>query len=327
MKNRAIIATMIGDPAGIGPEVVVKAWVSGKAHHYSVPVLVGSAAAVSRALEFTGVQAKVRAITSLEQLSDTPDVIDVYDTGALDSADLPLGKDTVVGGRASAKWLAEADALARSGQVAGTVMAPISTGSLKLVNLLDAVVSPVPGKSYLVLVSGPLRVMHLTDHLALREVCDLITSELVFEALRTLSSSMSEWGMPNARIVVSGLNPHAAGKEDKEQIAPGVARARAAGINVVGPDSPDAVFRQCIEGRYDIVLAMTHDQGHIAIKTWGFSGNCCIILGPPYVHTSVGHGTAYDIAGKGIADASMILNAMCMAGSLASGQGFPPEMK
>ena len=115
------------------------------------------------------------------------------------------------------------------------------------------------------------------------------------------------------------------GNEDCEAIAPGVARAWAEGIDVEGPVSPDAVFRQCVEGRYDIVLAIHHDQGHLAVKTWGFSGNCAIILAPSYLHVTVAHGAAYDIAGKGIADPVMMLSAMRTAASLAAGRGFPEE--
>ena len=99
-------------------------------------------------------------------------------------------------------------------------------------------------------------------------------------------------------------------------------RARARGINVDGPSAPDTVFRQCIEGRYDLVLAMFHDQGHIAVKTWGFSGNCVIMMGPPYLHMSVAHGTAYDIVGTGKADPSMMLSAMRTCGVLTAGKGF-----
>ena len=115
------------------------------------------------------------------------------------------------------------------------------------------------------------------------------------------------------------------GDEDRLAIAPGVERAKAMGIAVEGPIAPDSVFRQCIEGRYDMVLAMFHDQGHIAVKTWGFSGNSVIIMGPPYLHMSVAHGTAYDIVGSGKADAAMMLSAMRTCGRLASGQGFELE--
>lgn len=320
--ERPVVGTMIGDPAGVGPEVVVKALEGGAVHEVSVPVLVGSAAAVERALDFTGVSARVRVMTSFETPSDDPAVIDVIDTGALAPADLPLAEDTLAAGMATAQWLDELDALARDGSFAATIMAPISSGSLKLANKLDKVISPTPGESYLVLMTGPLRIAHLTDHLPLRQVIDVITADLVASALSQLNSAMRGWGVARPRIAVAGLNPHAMGDEETRAIIPGVARAQAEGIDVVGPVPPDSVFRQCIEGRYDIVLAMFHDQGHIAVKTWGFSGNCVIVIGPPYLHMTVAHGTAYDLAGTGRADSAMMLSAMQTCGRLAAGKGF-----
>lgn len=313
---------MIGDPAGIGPEVAVKALAGGAVHEVSIPVLLGSAAAVERAVAFTGVAARIRVMRTFEKPSDDPSIIDVLDTGALPPGVLPLGEDTEAAGLATAQWLDELDALARDGSFAATIMGPISTGSLKLAGKLHKVISPTPGESYLVLLTGPLRVTHLTDHMSLRQVIDVISIDLVATAISQLDTAMKGWGIAQPRIAVAGLNPHAMGEEDREAIAPGVAIARSAGIDVEGPIAPDSVFRQCIEGRYDMVLAMFHDQGHIAVKTWGFSGNCVIMMGPPYLHMSVAHGTAYDIVGTGKADSSMMLSAMRTCGQLASGQGF-----
>ncbi|AKM12065.1 PdxA family dehydrogenase [Novosphingobium pentaromativorans] len=324
-EERPVVGTMIGDPAGIGPEVTVKALADGSVHEVSIPVLLGSAAAVERALDMTGVRARVRRMRSFEQPSDDVGVIDVIDTGALPDGVLPLGVDTEVAGHATAQWLDELDALARDGSFAATVMGPISSGSLKMAGKLDKVISPTPGESYLVLLTGPLRVAHLTDHMSLRQVIDVITADLVAKAIRQVNDAMRSWGIARPRIAVAGLNPHAMGDEDRLAILPGVERARATGIAVEGPIAPDSVFRQCIEGRFDMVLAMFHDQGHIAVKTWGFSGNCVIIMGPPYLHMSVAHGTAYDIVGTGKADAAMMLSAMHICGQLASGQGFTGE--
>lgn len=320
--SRPIVGTMIGDPAGIGPEVAVKALAGGQVHEDSIPVLLGSAAAVERALDFTGVRARVRAMRRFETPSDDPGVIDVIDTGALPDGFLPLGEDTELAGHATAQWLDELDALARDGSFAATVMGPISTGSLKLAGKLDKVISPTPGESYLVLLTGPLRVAHITDHMSLRQVIDVVSKDLVATAIGQLDAAMRSWGIARPRIAVAGLNPHAMGDEDRDQIGPGVEVARSKGIDVEGPVAPDSVFRQCIEGRYDMVLAMFHDQGHIAVKTWGFSGNSVIIMGPPYLHMSVAHGTAYDIVGTGKADAAMMLSAMRTCGRLASGRGF-----
>lgn len=319
---RPTVGTMIGDPAGIGPEVIAKAWLGGTVHEYSLPVLIGSAAAMERALDTTGLTATVRTVCPTDQLSDNPQIIDIIDSGALAGHELPLGQDTELCGHATALWLDEADALARDGVLDATIMGPISTGSLKLANKLAKVVSPTPGESYLFLLTGPLRVAHLTDHMPIRQVCDVISADLVTSALITLNNALLSWGISSPRIGVAGLNPHASGKEDSDAIAPGVKRAQAAGVDAKGPISPDSIFRQCIDGEFDMVLAMYHDQGHIPVKTWGFSGNCAIIVGPPYLHLSVAHGTAYDIAGRGVADHTMMLNAMRMAGSLAGGAGF-----
>ncbi len=326
-RTRPIVATSIGDPGGVGPEIVAKAWVTGAAHAVSRPVLIGSAHAMRQGVAFAKVRASVRAITSLDDLSDNPEVIDILDDGALDPADIQIGKDTEAGGRANAAWLRRAEQMARSGEVAATVFAPVSSGSLKMAKALDVIMPVTPGESYLLLLSGPLRVMHLTDHMPLRKVCDTISQDLTLSALQTLHDTFTKWGMPNPRIGVAGLNPHAMGKEDTESLVPGVERAQARGVNAEGPLSPDAVFRQCVEGKYDAVLAMYHDQGHIAIKTWGFSGNCAVIVGPPWLSMTVAHGTAFDIAGKGAADHKMILNAMRMAGSMSAGAGFIDEMK
>jgi 4-hydroxythreonine-4-phosphate dehydrogenase len=327
MMERPIVATMIGDPAGIGPEVIARALVDPSVREASRPLLVGSAEAMQRALGFTGLShLKIRVLRSADEpLSDDAQTIDIVDSGALAGVDLPLGEDTLVGGEASAVWLDETDAIARAGIAAATIMGPISTGSLKLAGKLGKVISPTPGESYLLLITGPLRIAHLTDHMPLRQVCDAINADLVDSALCRLDEALKSWGIASPRIVVAGLNPHAMGDEDRNEIAPGVARARAQGVNAEGPVSPDSVFRQCIEGRYDMVLAMCHDQGHIAVKTWGFSGNCAIILGPPYLHMSVAHGTAYDIVGTGRADPAMMVSAMRTAGYLAAGRGFPPE--
>ncbi|WP_029889181.1 PdxA family dehydrogenase [Polycyclovorans algicola] len=324
--HRPLVGTVIGDPCGIGPEVVAKAWCSGHVHEYSRPVLIGSRIAMEQAVRIAGLSAEVRVIGSVAELSDSANVIDILDSGALDANDITAGRDNPSCGRASGVWLDEADRLAREGVLAATVMGPISTVAMKMAGVLDRVVKVTPGESYLFLVSGPLRVSHVTDHMSLRQVCELLSEKLVAQSLVTLDERLRAWGIKAPRIGVAGLNPHAMGEEEERAIAPGVRRALDLGVNAEGPVSPDAIFRQCIDGRYDAILAMYHDQGHIAIKTWGFSGNSAVIIGPPYVHLSVAHGTAYDIVGKGIADHRMMLSAMRTAGSLAAGTGFPKEL-
>jgi 4-hydroxythreonine-4-phosphate dehydrogenase len=302
--------------------VVAKAWASGRLHAVCRPVLIGSAAAMRQALQIAGLTASVRVVAGPEDILDSSDVLDIIDSGALAPADITPGVDNAACGLAVATWLDEADRLARVGRLGGTVMGPISAEAMGMAGVLDRVIHVKPGESYLLLASGPLRVAHLTDHLPLRDVSALIAAELITRALHQLNAALRQWGIAQPRIAVAGFNPHAKGLEDETQIAPGVAQARVEGIDVVGPVSPDTVFRQGIEGRYDLILAMYHDQGHIAIKTWGFSGNIALVVGPPYVHVTVAHGTAYDIVGRGVADPSMVLNAILTAASLAAGRGF-----
>jgi 4-hydroxythreonine-4-phosphate dehydrogenase len=200
---------------------------------------------------------------------------------------------------------------------------PVSAVALEMADMLDRIVSSKPGETYLVVFSRPLRNTHLTDHIPLREVSAVIDKDLIALTLRKMDAALRQWGIAAPRIAVAGFNPHAKGPEDTEEIAPGIAVARQEGIDVTGPVSPDSVFRHCLEGRYDMVLAMYHDQGHIAIKTARFSGNVAVFLGPPYPQVTIAHGTAYDIVGRGIADHSMVLNAILTAGSLAAGNAFP----
>ncbi len=322
MENKPKVATMIGDPAGIGPEVVARSWSSGEIHEYCAPVLVGSQTVMQRAVKDCGLSTEIVKVESIDDIHNDPNVIDIIDSTPFDMDCFKLGEDNVSCGQISADWLDETDQLARSGIVDATVMAPISSVSMKMAGVLDKVIKMEPGHSYLFLISGPLRVMHLTDHLPLRTVCDLITSHLIINAITQLDQSLKEWGIAQPRIAVAGLNPHASGTEEEQEIIPGIKQAQSDGINVVGPISPDSVFRHCIDGHYDVVLAMFHDQGHIAIKTWGFSGNCALIMGPPYLHMSVAHGTAYDLVGTGKADHSMMLEAIKLTGNLASGRGF-----
>ena len=322
MSVKRTVATMIGDPAGIGPEVVAKAWATGELHNHCRPVLIGSIEVMQRAVKDCGLSLSVVKVDSVSNIHNDPAVIDIIDSGKFDNESFTLGQDNESCGQISADWLEEMDQLALAGEVDATVMAPISSVSMKMAGTLDKVINMEPGHSYLFLISGPLRVMHLTDHLPLRDVCDLITADLVAKAISQLNTALISWGIEKPRIAVAGLNPHASGKEEDEEITPGVERAKTQGINVEGPIAPDSVFRHCIDGHYDVVLAMFHDQGHIAIKTWGFSGNCALIMGPPYLHMSVAHGTAYDLAGTGKADHSMMLEAIKLTGNLAAGKGF-----
>jgi len=317
------VGIMTGDPNGIGPEVTVKAWASRRLKSRCRPLIVGSRAVVEQAVRVAAPGLAVRTAADPRDVDPDEGVVDVLESADYAGDVRRYGGDLAVGGVATGAWMDHLDALARNGQVQACVMGPISGKAMQLAGTLGSVPSYSPvDPAYLLLRSGRLVIAHLTDHVPLREVSAAITAEAVHRLIVSLSRSLMAWGVGSARIAVAGFNPHATGDEETASIAPAVARACAEGHVVEGPVSPDSVFRQCIDGRYDAVVAMYHDQGHIPIKTWGFSGNSVLFLGPPYVHTSVAHGTAFDIVGTGTADASMMLNAILDAASLALGRGF-----
>lgn len=320
--SKPIIATIIGDPAGVGPEVVVNALATGIPYKVSRPVLIGCTEAVEWAVGVTGSKFTVKKVTDLAGVGEDPSVIEVYDTGRLDPNNYELGVESAACGQATADWLREGEELAVAGKVGAVIMAPINTGSMKLAGVLGQIIPPEPGSTYLTLLNGPLRVVHLTDHMPLANVSALISKELVHSAIKQIHESFTQWGIPNPKIGVSGFNCHAVGEEDEKEIAPGVAMAQAEGIDAIGPVAPDTVFRRCVDRQYDVVLAMYHDQGHIALKTWKFDGNCATTLGTNHLSMSVAHGTAFDIVGKNIANHEMILNSMIQAASFSVGGGF-----
>ena len=172
-----------------------------------------------------------------------------------------------------------------------------------------------------------LRVVHLTTHRSLRVACDYVKHDRILEFLSLTHDSFVTYGFANPRIGVAALNPHGSdggllGDEEKEEIAPAVADAQKQGIDAVGPIPADIVFHQAIQGKYDVVLCMFHDQGHIPVKVYGFEESITANLGLPFVRTSVDHGTAFDIAGKGVADHLSMLESIRLAVALAKGNGL-----
>ncbi|MBV1906353.1 MAG: 4-hydroxythreonine-4-phosphate dehydrogenase PdxA [Pseudomonadales bacterium] len=321
-KNNPIIAITQGDACGIGPEVVAKALATGEPAEVCRPVVIGSMASMQQGIDIAGVQLTLRAIQQVEEVRAEKGVVDVLDSGALDPADINPGTATKACGVANGVWLGEASDLALADRVAACVMAPVNGEVLKLGPSAGKVFGSDPSQNYLTLLSGPLRVVHVFDHIMLEDVCRKMTKESIYNAIRRTNEVLIGFGIATPRIGVAGLNPHAHGPQETSSIIPGVEEAQAEGIDVKGPISPDSVFRHGIDGIYDVVIAMFHDQGHIAIKTWGFVGNCAMFMGAPYLSLSVGHGTAFDIVGKGIASHEMILSAIMQAASLSAGKGF-----
>ena len=331
--HRPLIAITMGDPAGIGPEVAAKALLDHDMHKKYRPFVIGSAAAMSEALMLVDGEAATSVAHSLDDVNGTPGTIDVMDLENLDYGAVSQGHVSAEAGRASVEWVLKAGELATSGHVQAVVTGPINKEACSLAGYKDIghmeIFQSQSGAKEVatMLMAGALRVVHLTTHRALRVACDYVTRDNVLSKIVLTDEHFRKWGFPSPRIGVAALNPHASdggllGDEEEVHIAPAVQDALARGIDATGPVPPDTVFNQAIDSKYDAVLAMYHDQGHIPIKVHDWARSISVNLGLPFIRTSVDHGTAFDIAGKGVADHRSMQEAIRVAVRLARGLGL-----
>ena len=331
--EKPAIAITMGDPCGIGPEVVAKALADPRVYASCRPVVVGSAYAMERAVALAGAPMRVDLPGDLAAAGQDRGVIDVVDLGNLNPEDITVGQINPVCGRAAMEWVTRAGELALSGAVAGLATAPLnkeaaslagyqSIGHMELLQELSGARTVAT-----MLMARNLRVVHLTTHRSLRAACDYVKKDRILDYLRLTHQSFVQFGFREPRIAAAALNPHGSdggllGSEEAEEIAPAVAAAQSDGINAFGPIPADIVFHHAAENRYDAVLAMYHDQGHIPVKVYGFEESITANLGLPFVRTSVDHGTAFDIAGQGIATHTSMLEAIRLAVALVNGNGL-----
>ena len=330
MSPRPLIAITMGDPAGIGPEVVVKALGAPRLRGRAVPIVVGDARVIRQAAELVRTDRPVRPIAEPGDADPEGRTIDVLDLRNADPSAIAPGRVSAAAGRASMEAIERAAELTLAGRVAAVVTAPINKEATKAagyedVGHLEYFARVTGAREYAtMLVAGRLRVVHLTTHYSLRRACELVTRDRVLGKLRLTHRSFEAWGLRRPKIVAAALNPHAGegglfGDEEGREIAPAVEAARAEGIDAHGPYPADSIFNRAIAGEFDVVLAMYHDQGHIPIKVHGFAESVSVALGLPMVRTSVDHGTAFDIAGKGVADETSMVEAIDVAVRIAEG--------
>jgi 4-hydroxythreonine-4-phosphate dehydrogenase len=334
MSEKPFVAITMGDPAGIGAEVTAKALLDGRAYDRCRPFVVGSAAAMDDALRIIGSETPTRVAHSLDDVAGRAGAIDVLDMENLDFDQIDYGRVSKVAGSASVEWVLRAGEMAAAGSVSAITTAPINKEACSLAGHRDVghmeIFRTQTGAADVatMLMARSLRVVHLTTHRSLRVACDYVTRENVLAKIELTHASFRQWGFAGPRIGVAALNPHASdggliGDEEATHIAPAVDDARSLGIDATGPVPADTVFNQAIDGRYDAVLAMYHDQGHIPIKVHDWAKSVSVNLGLPFVRTSVDHGTAFDIAGKGVADHESMLEALHVAVSLVSESRLP----
>lgn len=323
-----LLAVTMGDPAGIGPEVCLKALADPQTAGVARCLLVGPEAVARETTARLGIPVRVERVRDVDRGWGTG-CISVLDVGALPPEEVSPGRLSALAGRAAVAAVEAAARLAMEGSVDAIVTAPLNKEAIHLAG------SPYPGhtemlaaltgarRATMLLLTRALRVVHVSVHVSLREAIARVRRENVAAAIELALEAACELGVEEPRIAVAGLNPHAGegglfGSEDVEEIAPAVEAARAAGRRVTGPLPPDTVFLRASRGEFDFVVAMYHDQGHIAVKMFGLEGGVNVTLGLPIIRTSVDHGTAFDIAGKGIAQHASMVEAIRVAAQMVS---------
>ena len=304
------VAVTMGDPAGIGPEIIVKTFAD---PDFAVPaIVIGDVAMLSRAAALIDPAIKIRAIAAPDDARRQPGVIDVIAASDL-PADLPIGQVDARAGAAAHAYIERAVRLALAGDVRAIATAPIHKEALQAVGIdhpghTEILADLAETDDYaMMLFNDELRVILVTIHLALRAAIDSLTVETELKTIRLAHRAARQLGVAAPRVAVAGVNPHAGegglfGSEDAAIVAPAIEQARAEGIDASGPWPGDTVFMQARQGRFDIVVAQYHDQGLIPVKYLGIDQGVNATVGLPFIRTSVDHGTAFDIAGTGQAD-------------------------
>ena len=324
--QKPLIFITLGDPAGIGPEVTAKSLEEiGDTDDYHT-VVIGSHDVFKKTLETCSINLKFNLIKSIEELNKNNNLTHLLDLNNTPN-ELQMGKVDAKSGKASVEWVLKAGELASKTTNSAIVTAPINKEACTLagykdIGHMEIFQSQTNSKEVAtMLVADNLRVVHLTTHRSLRIACDYVTKDNVYNKIKLTHDYFINCGFINPKIAVSALNPHASdggilGDEEAKQISPAINDAKNDGVNATGPIPADTVFNQAIDGKYDVVLAMYHDQGHIPIKVHNWEKSISVNLGLPFVRTSVDHGTAFDIAGKGIAHHASMTEAIRQAVSL-----------
>ena len=326
---KPLIGITMGDPSGIGPEIIIKALQKEDVYQRCRPLVVGDAGLMEQTAASLGFGCTVRAVSEVNEAIFEPRTLDVLHLDCF-TGKLQTGQVSAASGEVAFRSIETVIKMALAGKLDATVTAPINKESIYLAGHHFSghteIYAQYTGtrKYAMLLVHENLRVVHVTTHVSLRNACDLVKKERILEVIDLLHQACRSLDIPRPRIAVAGLNPHSSdnglfGWEEEQEIIPAIEEAREKGFSVEGPVPPDTIFTKAIAGQYDGCVAMYHDQGHIPFKMAGFTWNqekrrmdvsgVNITLGLPIIRVSVDHGTAFDVAGKGIAsEAAMSLS-------------------
>ena len=326
--NKPLIAVTMGDPAGIGPEIVVKALCDKNVPAAADCVVIGDSRVLSLEIAKCNSPLKIKVLDDPACGDYGGGTLNLIDLSNVDMDSLEYGKLCGMCGRASFEYIETAIALAKSRRVSAVATAPINKESLKAggigyighTEMLGGLTStPDPLTMFEV---RNMRVFFLTRHVSLRQCCDLVTKDRIIDYVKRCKDALARLGVADGTMAVAGLNPHSGehglfGDEEVLHVSPAIEELRAAGYDVAGPVPPDSVFHMALSGHFQAVLSLYHDQGHIATKTLDFERTVAVTGGMSILRTSVDHGTALDIAGKGIASAVSMVEAILVAAKYA----------
>jgi 4-hydroxythreonine-4-phosphate dehydrogenase len=316
--KRPVLGLTIGDPAGVGPEICVKALSRKEVVEICRPVLYGDEGVLRRAMEVVSTPVELHRIGQAAEFRDG--VMNVVSLDNMTGA-WEYGRVQAACGKAAFEFIVRAVEDAKAGKIAGVVTGPINKESMNTAGMhyagMTEVFAELTGtKDYaMMLTGGPLKVIHVSTHLSMREAVERVRKERILQVIRLADAMLRDLGYARRRIAVAGLNPHSGenglfGLEEAREVVPAIEAAREEGVDVTGPVPPDTVFMKAATGSFDIVVAMYHDQGHIPLKLLDFMGGVNVTAGIPVIRTSVDHGTAFDIAGKGTADETSMVKAI-----------------
>jgi len=328
MERRPLIIITMGDPAGIGPEIIARAMAGGELLDVCRPVVVGDAAVLKKIIGEIKLPLRVNPITSLADTAPEPGKMDVIHLNLVNLATHSWGEPDSASGTAVVAYIKRAVQLTLLQEADAIVTAPINKAMINAAGYhyaghTELLADLTQTKEYgMLFVGGGLRVILVTIHLALKNVPEQITEAAVLKTLRLAYRAASSFGIDKPRIGVAALNPHAGegrlfGNEEWDHILPAVIQARAEGIDASDPLPADTLFYKAKNGHFDIIAAMYHDQALAPLKMVAFGNAVNVTVGLPIIRTSVDHGTAYDIAGKGCADPSSLIGAIKLAAAMA----------
>jgi len=316
-----LLGITMGDPAGIGPEIIFRAFEK-KDDFREKSVIFGSYKVLKYYADLLKFNKSLKVINTLDEFDK--DMINIINVVDLDMNDIKIGEVSALCGDSAYKYIEKAIEYAKKGRIKAVVTAPLNKEALHLgghnfAGHTEIFAKLTDTKKYsMMLTARDFRVIHVSTHVSLREACDRVKKHRVLEVIELANDTLKRMRIDKPRIAVAGLNPHAGesglfGREEIDEIIPAIDAAIELGINVEGPIAPDTVFLKANKRQYDVVVAMYHDQGHIPTKLLAFDTGVNITVGLPIIRTSVDHGTAFDIAGKGIAKGDSMIEALIAA--------------